>query len=91
MKGNIKLDLLQEIKKDFNQYSTKDYYIASFLKARGFKLVSANKKGEDIYFLFEDKEKIERTLPGFHNGTEKVIAIDLIAAIWNIKLMLHNI
>ncbi len=91
MKGNTKLDILDEIKRDFNQYSTKDYYIASFLKAWSFKLVSTNKKGKDVYFIFEDKEKIEKILPRFYNGTEKVIAIDLIGAIRNIKSMLHII
>ena len=91
MKGNTKLDLTDEIKGDFNQYSTKDYYIASFLRAKGFKLVATDKKGKDIYFIFEGKEKIESILPGFYNGTEKVIAIDLTTAIRNIKSMLHNI
>ncbi|MCL5772448.1 MAG: DUF5659 domain-containing protein [Actinobacteria bacterium] len=91
MKGNTKLDLIEEIKRDSNQYSTKDYYIASFLKAKGFKLVATNKKGKDVYFIFEGKEKIENILPGFYNGTEKVIAIDLTTAIRNIKSMLHNI
>ena len=91
MKGNIKLDLLDEMKRDLSSYVTKDYYIVSFLKARGFKLLSTNKKGREVYFLFDGKEKIEKTLPGFYNGTEKVIAIDLIAAIRNIKSMLHNI
>lgn len=91
MKGNTKLDLIEEIKRDSNQYPTRDYYIASFLKAKGFKLMATDKKGKDIYFIFDDKEKIEKTLPGFYNGTEKVIAIDLIGAIRNIKSMLHNI
>lgn len=91
MKGNTKLDFLNEIKGDSNQYSTKDYYIASFLKAKGFKLLCTNKKGKDVYFIFEGKEKIENILPGFYNGTEKVIAIDLTTAIRNIKSMLHNI
>ena len=85
------MDYIKEIKKDSNQYSTKDYYIASFLKAKGFKLVNTNKKGRDIYFIFKDKEKIEKILPGFYNGTEKVVAIDLTTAIRNIKSMLHNI
>ena len=85
------MDLLSEIGKDFNSYSTKDYYIASFLTARGFKLIGTNKKGRDIYFIFEDKEKVEKVLPGFYNGTEKVIALDLVTAIRNIKSMLHNI
>ncbi|MCX6383150.1 MAG: DUF5659 domain-containing protein [Actinobacteria bacterium] len=88
------MDILNEIKRDSNQYSTystKDYYIASFLKAKGFKLMATDKKGKDIYFIFEGKEKIENILPGFYNGTEKVIAIDLIGAIRNIKSMLHNI
>ena len=91
MKGNIKLDLLDEIKKDSNQYSTRDYYIASFLKARGFKLMATDKKGKDVYFIFEGKEEIEKILPGFYNGTEKVVAIELTTAIRNIKSLLHNI
>ena len=91
MKGNIKLDLIEEIKRDSNQYSTRDYYIASFLKARGFKLVATNKNGRDVYFIFEGKEEIEKILPGFYNGTEKVIAIELTTAIRNIKSLLHNI
>ena len=91
MKGNTKLDLIYEIKRDSNQYSTRDYYIASFLKARGFKLVATDKNGKDVYFIFEGKEEIENILPGFYNGTEKVIAIELTTAIRNIKSLLHNI
>ena len=91
MKGNTKLDNLEEAKQDSNQYSTRDYYIASFLKARGFKLVATNKNGRDVYFIFEGKEEIEKILPGFYNGTEKVIAIELTTAIRNIKSLLHNI
>ena len=91
MKGNIKLDISDEMKKDLNSYVTKDYYIASFLKAKGFKLIATDKQGKDIYFIFEGKEKIESILPGFYSGTEKVIAIDIITAIRNIKSMLHNI
>ena len=91
MKGKAKLNNLDETKQDSNQYSTRDYYIASFLKARGFKLVATNKNGKDIYFIFEGKEEIENILPGFYNGTEKVIAIELTTAIRNIKSLLHNI
>lgn len=91
MKGNTKLDNLDETKIDSNQYSTRDYYIASFLKARGFKLVATNKNGKDVYFIFEGKEEIENILPGFYNGTEKVVAIELTTAIRNIKSLLHNI
>ena len=91
MKGKTKLDNLDETKQDSGQYSTRDYYIASFLKARGFKLISTNKKGREVYFLFDNREKVEKILPGFYNGTESVIAIDLVAAIRNIKSMLHNI
>ena len=91
MKGNTQLNLSNETKRDLNQYSTKDYYISSFLKAKGFKLLATDKKGKDIYFIFEGKEEIEKTLPGFYNGTEKVIAIDMVTAIRNIKSMLHNI
>ena len=91
MKGKTKLNNLNETKQSSNQYSTRDYYIASFLKARGFRLVATDKNGRDIYFIFEGKEKIENILPGFYNGTEKVIAIELTTAIRNIKSLLHNI
>jgi len=91
IKGNTKLDLIEEIKKDSNQYSTRDYYVASFLKAKGFTLVATNKKDKTVYFIFEGKEEIESILPGFYDGTEKVIAIDLTTAIRNIKSLLHNI
>jgi hypothetical protein len=91
MKGKYKLDLTEEIKRDANRYSTRDYYIASFLKAKGFKLAATKKNGRDIYFIFEGKEKIENILPGFYNGTEKVVAIELTTAIRNIKSLLHNI
>ena len=32
------MDLSEEILSDSNQYSIRDYYIASFLKAKGFKM-----------------------------------------------------
>jgi len=91
MKGKTKLNNLDETKQGSNQYSTRDYYIASFLKAKGFKLVATDKNGKDVYFIFEGKEEIENILPGFYNGTEKVVAIELTTAIRNIKSLLHNI
>jgi hypothetical protein len=90
MKG-YRMNLIDEIGKDFNSYSTKDYYIASFLTAKGFKLTGTNKNGRDIYFVFDDKGKIEKVLPGFYNGTETVSALSMVTAIRNIKSMLHNI
>jgi hypothetical protein len=91
MKGKAKLNNLDEAKDYSNQYSTRDYYIASFLKAKGFKLAATKKNGRDIYFIFEGRQEIENILPGFYNGTEKVIAIELTTAIRNIKSLLHNI
>lgn len=85
------MDLLGEINKDFNSYSTDDYYIASFPTTKGFNIITPNKNGKENYFLFNDKEKIEKILLDFYNRTEKVVTIDLITAISNIESMLHNI
>lgn len=85
------MNLIDEIGKDFNSYSTKDYYIASFLTAKGFKLTGTDRKGREVFFKFEGRKKIEKILPGFYNGTEKVSALSMVTAIRNIKSMLHNI
>jgi hypothetical protein len=62
MKGNIKLDSsedLNETKRDFNQYSTKDYYIASFLKARISNWWLLIKKARMFTLYLKEKKKLK--------------------------------
>ena len=71
MKGNTKLDLSEEIKRDANLYCTRDYYIASFLKAKGFKLAATKKMAGTFTLYLKAKKKLKSYCPDFTTVLKK--------------------
>lgn len=84
-------DLLEDVKKSLNSYETKDFYIASYLKAKGFKIVATDKKGAQVYFSFENSQAAHEAVKNLFRNNESIGALEFISAIKNIKSIIHNI
>jgi hypothetical protein len=74
-----------------NDFRTRDLYRASFLMARGLKLIRVEKTGSIATFIFENKDRIDEMVTSFYNNSEQVDANKLICAIRDLKSLVHNL
>jgi len=71
------------------RYATSDFYLASFMKARGMKLVETTRDGRRVTFVFEDRPDRGDLVREFYNdGQVKVNAFT--HAIQDLKAVVHN-
>ena len=70
-------------------YVTTDLYLASFLKARGFRLVETEREGRRVAFVFEDREDRKSAIREFYDdGLVRVN--DFKHAIQDLKAAVYN-
>lgn len=70
-------------------YATSDFYLASYLKARGLRLQDAERDGRRTTFVFEDREDRPDAVREFYNdGTVRVNAFT--HAIQDLKAVVYN-
>ena len=74
-----------------NVFRTQDLYLASFLMARGLKLIKVEKAGLVATFIFENKEQMDGLVTSFFNSNEMVNANRLICSLRDLKSLLHNL
>ena len=72
-------------------FSTKDFYLACFLKVKNVRLVKTTKEDNIATFHFEKVEDIAKLITDFYNNVESVSAIDFINSIRDLKALIHNI
>ena len=72
-------------------FRTQDLYLASFLMARGVKLIKVEKSGSIATFVFENQEPMERVVTSFYNNKELVNANRLISSIRDLKSLVRNL
>ena len=48
-------------------YSTNDFYLSAYLKAKGFKLANVERDGRRSTFIFEDRQDREDLIRDFYN------------------------
>ena len=76
---------------DANEFTTPDFYIASFLIAKGHKLINAKHDGSKrVFFAFDDFEGRKDLLRAFLYGEAVVEPQAFIAAIKSLKQLLHS-
>jgi len=85
MKGAIKMNRYSDV------YTTKDFYLACFLKTKGLQLVEVIKEDKVAVFSFKLIEEFNQIITDFYNGNEKVSAIAFINSIRDLKAFIHNI
>lgn len=73
-------------------FSTKDFYLASLLRAKDIRLIEAVKEGKLTVFRFErkDEDDLEGLIKNFYNGTVMVSASRLVESIRNLKALTYN-
>ena len=48
-------------------YRTPDLYLASYLKASGIKIVSFQRMGKQVFFIFDDTDEVQKRCMDFLN------------------------
>jgi len=74
-------------------YSTKDFYLAAFLKAKNLKFLKTVKseKGNEFYFCFLRDGDTGEIINNFYSGTGKVSAVKFVNAIRDLKALIYNL
>ncbi len=75
---------------DSKAYGTVDLYLASFLKATGYKLVDIDKSGRRITFLFPDTKEVQKLVREFYNNEAVVKVNDFTHALKDLKAIVFN-
>jgi hypothetical protein len=76
-----------------NEYSTKDFYLATILLCSKKVILLRLDQARDgfVTFVFDDPHKLAKELISNHwNRKNKVISLDLIEAINQLKTRIHN-
>ena len=72
-------------------FSTRDFYLACFLKARDVRLIRTERRGSILVFFFEDSGEIRQMIARFYNNQEEVPASRFVNAIRDLKALVHNV
>ena len=76
---------------DANEYKTKDFYIAAYLLAKGHRIAHINREDPNrVFFAFNDFDGREDLIRDFLYGKGKVEPQAFIAAIKNLKGLIHS-
>jgi len=71
-------------------YETTDLYLASFLKARGMRLLDIHRDGRRATFVFEDRPDRAELITGFYND-DVVRVNDFKNALQDLKAAVFNV
>lgn len=72
-------------------YLTKDLYFGAFLMTAGIRLRETTRKGNSVYFVFEDPKRIDDLRVQYFNRTIKVPALEYANNIKNMKSLTHEV
>ena len=72
-------------------FSTRDFYLACFLKARDVRLTRTERRGSIVVFFFEDSGELKQLIARFYSNEEEVPASRFVNAIRDLKALVHNI
>jgi len=81
-----------QLKNDMNQFSTQDFYLSCVLKSAGLQLQNLirNSNGK-VTFVFGNPNQIaETTIQKHWNKELKIISLDLVEAINQLKTRIHS-
>lgn len=73
------------------EYETTDFYLACYLKSKGYSIASLGRTGKRTVFKFGDKPEREREILAYYNGEGTVPPLSLISAIKEMKALIHNV
>lgn len=67
-------------------FKSKDLYLSSWLSFKGAKLISAEREGAKVFFLFENNPKIKSLIREFMSGEMS----GFIREVYNLKILLKT-
>ncbi|MCK5036615.1 MAG: hypothetical protein KAS73_12025 [Candidatus Sabulitectum sp.] len=73
------------------EYETTDFYLASYLRSKGYCIASLGRSGNRTIFKFEDKPERENDILAYYNNKGCVPPLSLISAIREMKALIHNV
>jgi hypothetical protein len=73
-----------------NTYKTTDLYFAAYLKVAKMNFIGVEKKGDRIFFLFEESELIKPLKRDYFNRKGEVPALTYMDEIKALKTIIHN-
>ena len=87
---------MRNIEENFNlqsppEYETTDFYLASYLRSKGYSIASLGKSGNRTIFKFGDKPERNSDILAYYNGKGSVPPLSLISAIKEMKALIHNV
>jgi len=78
-------------KKSPAEYETTDFYLASYLRSKGYSIIRLGKSGNRTIFKFGDKPERNKDILAYYNGEGSVPPLSLISAIKEMKALIHNV
>ena len=73
------------------QFTLSDFYLAAFLRAKGFRLINITKDDpRRALFIFEDKEDRQSLVEDFMFGRAQLEPKGFVSAIKELKQLLHS-
>jgi len=71
-------------------YRTTDFYLACYLRCRGYELKDLRREDQRVAFLFEDRPSRRATVIGFYNNKGEVRPLSFAGTIKDMKALIHN-
>lgn len=71
-------------------YETHDFYAACFLRCIGYDLAGVRREGRRMFFVFEDRPERARDVMAFFSDKTVVKPLRFVAAIKDMKALLHS-
>jgi hypothetical protein len=68
---------------------TRDVYLASFRRARGYELAEVRREGSRCVFHFRDRADRRAAMDEFYRGEGAISALSLVEAIRQMKSIIH--
>lgn len=73
------------------KYRTSDLYFAAYLKVAGVPLISTEKEGKKVFFLFERTPFLTDLKNEYFNRTARVPALTFVDEIRSMKALTHMV
>jgi hypothetical protein len=74
---------------DNKTFQSSDFWLSSFLKAKGLKLIKIKKEGKRSVFIFEDRADREELIREFYNNGLVAVG-NFKTAVQDLKSLIHN-
>jgi hypothetical protein len=76
--------------KERSEFETRDFYLACFLRCRGYELLALRSEGRRKVFVFQDRPRRRDDVMVLNGDTAIVRPLGFAATIKDMKGLLHN-